>query len=402
MIIGLTGYARSGKDFVADFLVENYAFTKFVFSDILSQVLKEFGWDDTKENQSKLGVALRKASTQHILASMLCKKLKNQKNVVVAGFRSPGEVELFRESFGQDFSLIYLKRDFEKRFNSRRDLHLSEEEFRGRDIRDGKEMGLDSIVEDKLYDFEVENNESKEILFQKVAEQIGQVKSLHEARLALERRLLVKNNYEFLKWIDSFQKQHGPELHKKEHYYLTMALMNTRVATCLRRRHGAIIVKDDRIIGSGYNGAQRGIVDCLERKMCFRQMMEIPIGTRYEACVSTHAEENAINFTHDRHNLEGATLYIVGIDHNGGIYDAQPCNRCARTIIQMGIKKVVCAAKPETDKKLFRVFTHEELSRNLETGNYFPQDVREHKCFQEYQDNVIKIRKTWDKYKDKK
>lgn len=401
MIIGLTGYARAGKDFVADFLVKNYNFTKYVFSDILAEILIELNLENTKENQSKLGVALRKVSTQNILATMLCAKLKDNENIVIAGFRSPGEIYLFKDTFGHDFSLIYINRNFENRYKHREDLNLTEDDFKKRDERDSKGMGLSEIIDKKLYDFMIENNDTDISLFQKVAEHFGQIKSLQESRFAMERKLIVKNNYQYLEWIDKFIKQNGSHIYKKEHHFLSLAFINTRIATCLRRRHGAIIVdKNDRIIGMGYNGAQKGIIDCLERKMCFRQIMDIPQGTRYEACVSTHAEENAINFTNDRKGLEGSTIYIVGIDHDGNIYDTQPCNRCARTIVQMGIKKIICAARPETEEKLFKIFTHKELADKLETGEYFPNDVKQHPQFKSYQDNVIKIRNTWDKYKE--
>ncbi|MBS3113124.1 hypothetical protein J4418_03510 [Candidatus Woesearchaeota archaeon] len=402
MIIGLTGYARAGKDFVADFLVQNYGFTKYVFSDILSEMLKELNLENSKENQSKLGVALRKVSTQHILATMLCEKLKYQENIAVSGFRSPGEVTLFRDTFGPDFSLIYINRTFENRFKFREELQLSESDFKKRDERDGKEMGLNGLIDNKLYDHIIENNDTDFLLFQKLSEYIGQIKTKRETRLAHEGRKIVKNNCDFINWVDSFQRENGFDRHKKEHFYLVQAWANTRIATCLRRRHGAVLVSQkDIIIGSGYNGAQRGIIDSLERKMCFRDTLEIPPGTRYEACISSHAEENAIDFTYDRHGLEGATIYIVGVDKNGDIYDTLPCINCAKKIVQIGIKRIVCATRPETDKNLFRVLTRQDLINKLETGEYFSEDVKQHPEFKKYQDNVHNIRNTWEKYKKK-
>lgn len=159
MIIGLTGYARAGKDSIANHLKKAYSFQKYVFSDVLTEILVKQGKEVTKENQSILGVKLRKESgCQFILAKLLSNKIKKNKNIVISGFRSPGEIAYFRKRFGSMFKLIYIKRYLEKRFNDRIDKSLTKEEFIKRDKRDGKKMGLDAIINNKLYDLSLENN----------------------------------------------------------------------------------------------------------------------------------------------------------------------------------------------------------------------------------------------------
>ena len=127
----------------------------------------------------------------------------------------------------------------------------------------------------------------------------------------------------------------------KENYYLDIAETVLERATCLRRVYGAIIVKNDEIISTGYNGAPRGRANCVDMGYCTREMMKIPRGERYELCRSVHAEANAI-ISASRRDMIGATLYLVGRESNGQLYkDAMCCSMCKRQIINAGIDKVV-------------------------------------------------------------
>ncbi|MBW3015401.1 hypothetical protein KY330_03200 [Candidatus Woesearchaeota archaeon] len=176
MIIGLTGYARSGKD-TAALLLKGNGFEMYVFSDILVNMLKEQGKEPTKENQSLFGVKLRKDSgCQYILAKILCDRITDfDKNIVISGFRSPEEVEVFREKFGDKFKLIYVDRGFKARFKSRVNMKLNQDDFIKRDHRDSEEMGLSTIIEDKLYDFRIDNNSTVENLKERLFEIIDSI-----------------------------------------------------------------------------------------------------------------------------------------------------------------------------------------------------------------------------------
>ena len=135
----------------------------------------------------------------------------------------------------------------------------------------------------------------------------------------------------------------------KENYYLNIAETVLERSTCLRRLYGAIIVKNDEIISTGYNGAPRGRANCSDLGYCSREAMKIPRGERYELCRSVHAEANAI-ISASRRDMAGGTLYLVGRDARTHelLSDATSCSMCRRLVINAGLEKVVLR-KSETD-----------------------------------------------------
>lgn len=124
----------------------------------------------------------------------------------------------------------------------------------------------------------------------------------------------------------------------KREYYLAIARAVSLRSTCLRRQYGAVIVKDDMIIATGYNGSARGEPNCCDVGECWREINHIPHGERYEACVAVHAEDNAISQA-GRKSI-GATLYLAGFE-NGKPIEATPCLMCQRKIKNAGIKEVI-------------------------------------------------------------
>ena len=112
----------------------------------------------------------------------------------------------------------------------------------------------------------------------------------------------------------------------KEHYYLNIAQTVLERATCLRRVYGAIIVKNDEIISTGYNGSPRGRKNCVDMGFCTREAMQVPRCERYELCRSVHAEANAI-ISASRRDMVGGTLYLVGRNAQTGelLTDATSC-----------------------------------------------------------------------------
>lgn len=125
----------------------------------------------------------------------------------------------------------------------------------------------------------------------------------------------------------------------KREYYLFIARAVARRSTCIRRHYGAVIVKDDRIIATGYNGAARGEPNCCDVGTCWRETNNIPHGERYEECVAVHAEDNAISQA--GRDALGATLYLWGEEADGTIIRAAPCMMCERKIKNAGIKEVI-------------------------------------------------------------
>lgn len=128
----------------------------------------------------------------------------------------------------------------------------------------------------------------------------------------------------------------------KHNYYLDIAQTVSERSTCIRRRFGAIIVKNDVIVSTGYNGAPRGRKNCNEIGSCTRDDLGIPKGERYELCRSVHAEANAI-ISASREQMLGATLYMCCTDPKteeiiGGM---NSCMMCKRQIINAGIERVI-------------------------------------------------------------
>ena len=126
----------------------------------------------------------------------------------------------------------------------------------------------------------------------------------------------------------------------KENYYLNIAQTVLERATCLRRVYGAIIVKNDEIISTGYNGSPRGRKNCVDMGFCTREAMQVPRGERYELCRSVHAEANAI-ISASRRDMVGGTLYLVGRNAQTGelLTDATSCPMCRRMVINAGLAR---------------------------------------------------------------
>lgn len=133
----------------------------------------------------------------------------------------------------------------------------------------------------------------------------------------------------------------------KDEYYLGIAREVSRRSTCFRRSIGAIIVRDDQIISTGYVGAPRKTRDSLEHGFCLRDRLGIPHGQRYELCRSVHAEQNAIiNAARAGVSLLGGDMFIYGSDPKSGQpIDAFPCFICKKMIINSGLKRVICSTR---------------------------------------------------------
>ncbi len=136
--------------------------------------------------------------------------------------------------------------------------------------------------------------------------------------------------------------------HQQGNYYLDIAQTVLERATCLRRIYGAIIVKNDEIISTGYNGAPRGRRNCVDMGLLYQgKHCGCPGGERYELCRSVHAEANAI-ISASRRDMVGGTLYLVGKNAQTGeiLGDATSCAMCRRMVINAGIARVVIRNTP--------------------------------------------------------
>jgi dCMP deaminase len=138
----------------------------------------------------------------------------------------------------------------------------------------------------------------------------------------------------------------------KHNYYLDIADTVLQRGTCLRRNYGAIIVKNDEIISTGYVGAPRKRMNCIDRGYCLRQKLDVPRGQRYELCRSVHSEVNAI-ISASRRDMIGSTMYLVGREMANGQYikNAVCCTMCKRAVINAGIDTVIV----RDDEQNFRI-----------------------------------------------
>jgi dCMP deaminase len=117
-----------------------------------------------------------------------------------------------------------------------------------------------------------------------------------------------------------------------DEYFMGIAKLTSERSTCLRRKVGAVIVRDKQVVATGYNGAPKGIAHCEEKGGCLREKLGVPSGERHELCRALHAEQNAIiQAATSGQSIEGATIYITH----------QPCVICAKMIINAGIRKII-------------------------------------------------------------
>lgn len=126
----------------------------------------------------------------------------------------------------------------------------------------------------------------------------------------------------------------------KDEYYLGIAKAVAARSTCLRRQYGAVIVKDDVIVSTGYNGACRGEPNCSDVGECWRQASGVPHGQQYEKCKAVHAECNAI-INGNRADMADAVLYLAGFEDGKEMEDPEPCLMCARMIRNARIGMVI-------------------------------------------------------------
>lgn len=166
---------------------------------------------------------------------------------------------------------------------------------------------------------------------------------------------------EIFRVIILLRKSEVMERRDKTNYYLDIAETVSERGTCIRRTRGAVIVKNDEVIATGYVGAPRGRKNCCDLKTCLRQENNIPRGERYEICRSVHAEANAI-ISAERSKMLGSTLYLCSKELSTGDYVLKDdcCSMCKRMIINAGIEQVIVRDTKDT----YRVIHVEDWIRH--------------------------------------
>ena len=158
-----------------------------------------------------------------------------------------------------------------------------------------------------------------------------------------------------------------PKRVSKDEYYLGIAKEVSGRSTCFRRSIGAIIIRDDQIISTGYVGAPRKTRDSFEHGYCLRDKLNIPHGHRYELCRSVHAEQNAIiNAARAGVSLLGGDMYIHGRSYEQDEpIDAFPCFICKKMIINAGLDRIICC----TAEGKMKVFSVSDWAKEWQEGD---------------------------------
>lgn len=304
MIIGLTGKNGSGKGEVAKFL-KGRGFLYFSLSDEIREELKIRGEEVTRENLVRVGNELRATYGPSVLADRILLRLDPDKNYAIDSFRSPFEVEAFRRKGG--FVLLAVCAEARRRFervkmrNRESDPQTFEDFLKGEAAEDVDSSTNQQLTRtEALADFRAENN--------------GPLVELHER----VREVLVKISSRFARpdWDD---------------YFMGIARMVALRSNCVKRKVAAVIVKERRIISTGYNGTPRGVKNCNEGGCPRCNSFDVQ-GANLGECLCSHAEENAIT---------QAAYHGVAIKDSTIYTTFSPCLICTKMIINSGIREVV-------------------------------------------------------------
>jgi dCMP deaminase len=305
VIIGLTGKNGSGKGEVVKYLQER-GFVFYSLSDVLREEAAREGKPVTRDNLVELGNRLRNQGGPGVLAEKIFSRLDPEKHYVIDSIRHPSEVQVFRRR--TDFILAAVRAPERLRFErlkqrGRENDPKTFEDFLALEAKEAKspnstDQQLDQAI--SMHDTVLENT--------------GPVKALHDR---IKEVLL-----EFSK------KQVRPEW---DHYFMGIAKVVALRSNCIKRKVAAVIVRDQRIISTGYNGTPRGVKNCSEGG-CPRCNSIDASGKGLEECLCSHAEENAIvQSAYHGVAIKGSTLYTT----------FSPCLMCTKMIINAGIKEVV-------------------------------------------------------------
>lgn len=305
MIIGLTGKNAAGKGETAEHL-RSKGFYFYSLSDVIREELKRRGEEITRENLIRVGRELRSRFGTGYLAQAILQRLEEDKNYVVDSFRHPEEVKVFRSR--PDFCLWAIEAEPEVRFQrlkerSRENDPQTFEEFlelERQECSSEEEAGQQLEATEALADFHIPNSTTREDLHRVIGDTLRQLLS----------------NLKRPDW---------------DEYFMKIAKVASLRSNCIKRKVAAIIVRDRRVISTGYNGTPRGTRNCYEGG-CPRCNNLADSGTKLEECLCSHGEENAITqAAYHGVSVKGGTLYTT----------FAPCLMCTKMIINAGIREVV-------------------------------------------------------------
>jgi dCMP deaminase len=305
MIIGVTGKNGSGKTAVAEYLASR-GFEYYSLSDEIRREIRDRGLEIARDILIEVGNELRGRFGPGILAERILRVLESDRNYVVDSIRSPFEVEVLRRR--KDFTLLAVEADQKRRFERSRS--------RG---REKAAQTLEQFIEEEAR--ELDSNDPASQQLNETGRQADLVVSNNGTLEELHRRL-----DELLPPLMSRFNRPG-----WDEYFMSIAKVVAMRSNCMKRKVAAIIVKDRRVVSTGYNGTPRGARNCNEGG-CPRCNSMAESGTALEECLCCHGEENAITqAAYHGTSLKGSTLYTT----------FAPCLLCTKMIINSGIVEVV-------------------------------------------------------------
>ena len=305
MIIGLTGRNGSGKGEVSRYL-QSRGFEPHSLSDEIRAELQSRGQSITRERLIEVGNELRSTFGPAILAVRVLERLGTGSNHVIDSIRNPSEIEALRRR--NDFILLAVQADLRRRFERSKSRGREAAAPTLEQFAREEELELDSddpsrqmlLATEQMADVTVSND--------------GSLEDLHRELDTLIPRLL--RNFQRPEW---------------DEYFMNIAKVVASRSNCIKRKVAAIIVKDQRVISTGYNGTPRGARNCNEGG-CPRCNSMARSGTALDECLCSHGEENAITqAAYHGTSLKGACLYTT----------FAPCLLCTKMIINSGIAEVV-------------------------------------------------------------
>jgi dCMP deaminase len=322
MIIGITGKYCSGKDVIADYLGTK-SFKHISLSDMIRDMLRAEGKKCTRENLIKYANNLRSKNGPGALARLALDKMEPNANYVITSIRNPTEIEVLKVM--KNFVLVDVIAPIEKRFD-----------------RMQKRTRTDKLL--TLQDFKKKEEEEHSDDPEK--------QQLHKC--SEMARVVVRNNgalAELHKKIDKFLKDWMPKLQKRpswDEYFMGIVHAVAARGTCERGRTATVVVRNKRILATGYVGAPMGLPDCDEIGHQMKKTVHEDGSESWHCVRTTHSELNALALAaRNGVAVDGATMYMK----------MAPCYTCAKVLINAGIVRVVCEKDyhvTSDSKKIFK------------------------------------------------
>src|SRR5437016_14135290 len=325
MLIGLTGRNAAGKGEVARYL-QKKSFYYYSLSDVIRDEIRVRGSDPTRELLITVGNELRQRHGARILAERILARIDDDKHYVIDSIRNPSEVDAFRAA--KHFKLIRIEAPPELRFQ--------------RIFKRQRESDPKTLQEF----FELENREAEG---DDTSQNLVKVELMADHALVNDGtldKLYPKIDKLLLRLLKEIQRPSWDE------YFMNIAKVVAARSNCIKRKVASIIVKDKRVISTGYNGTPRGTRNCNEGG-CPRCNSLAPSGTKLDECLCSHGEENAIvQASYHGVSLKDAIIYTT----------FAPCLMCAKMIINSGIREVVYNMDYPLNSSAFGLFNEANVT----------------------------------------